>query len=585
MTEKTTKVGRRQVLAGAGIAAAAAASGGIVTAARAADAPAAAGSSSTWDHECDLLCIGSGAAAGTAAVTALAAGAKVMMVEKMPILGGTTAKSGGVTWVFNHFIFREQGIADPKADALRYTVRYGYPRQYNPESPTLGLDENRFRVVEAFYDHGSAAVDHLRALNAVQFKQFRLFQVDKPAPDYADHLPENKVPTGRALEPAVGSGSTQGGGSLASQMHAYLKAKAVPILTRTRVTRVIKDASGRVIGAEAVQGDKTLRIKANKGVVFGTGGYSHNVQLCDVHQPAVYGSCSTPGSTGDFIPIAQEAGAMMGNLGLGWRTQVVLGEALKTRAIGLGAFVLPGDSMILVNKYGKRVVNEKRDYNDRTQAHFSYDPAHEEYPNHLMFMLFDERSIDAFGGAFPFPANKAEQPHLIEGMSWDEVFTKIDAQLAEWSGRTGGARLAPEFAGNAKQTISNFNAYAKKGVDPEFGRGKYLYDREWHLLFSARRAGTTQPENPHPNNTMHPFAPKGPYYAIILAPGTLDTAGGPQINANAQVLAANGLPIPGLYAAGNCISAPTGQAYLGAGGTIGPAVTFGYIAANHAVKA
>ena len=72
-----------------------------------------------------------------------------MMIEKMPILGGTTAKSGGVTWIFNHFIFREQGIDDKKDDALRYTVRYGYPRQYNPESPTLGLDENRYRVVEA----------------------------------------------------------------------------------------------------------------------------------------------------------------------------------------------------------------------------------------------------------------------------------------------------------------------------------------------------------------------------------------------------------------------------------------------------
>ncbi|MDT0510052.1 FAD-binding protein [Novosphingobium sp. MMS21-SN21R] len=580
MTQPTKGIHRRQVLAGAGVAAAVAATGGIATAAQAADSPA-----SGWDHECDVLCIGSGAAAGTAAVTALAAGARVMMIEKMPILGGTTAKSGGVTWIFNHFIFREQGIDDKKDDALRYTVRYGYPRQYNPESPTLGLDENRYRVVEAFYDHGSAAVDHLRELDAVQFKQFRLFQVDKPAPDYADHLPENKVPTGRALEPATGSGSTQGGGSLASQMHAYLKAKAVPILTRTRVTRVIKDASGRVIGAEAVQGDKVIRIKASKGVVFGTGGYSHNAALCDVHQPAVYGSCSTPGSTGDFIPIAQEAGAMMGNMGLGWRTQVVLGEALKTRGIGLGAFVLPGDSMILVNKYGKRVVNEKRDYNDRTQAHFTYDPAHEEYPNHLMFMLFDERSIDAFGGAFPFPANKGEQPHLIEGQTWDEVFGKIDAQLAGWTGRTGGARLAPEFAANAKQSVASFNAYAKKGVDPEFGRGKYLYDREWHLLFSARRAGTAQPANPYPNNTMHPFAAKGPYYALILGPGTLDTAGGPQINANAQVLAAGGQPIPGLYAAGNCIAAPTGQAYLGAGGTIGPAVTFGYIAAKHAVKA
>ncbi|MFN3458192.1 MAG: FAD-dependent oxidoreductase [Novosphingobium sp.] len=580
MTQPTKGIDRRQMLAGAGLTAAVAATGGIATAAQAADAP-----TTGWDHECDVLCVGSGAAAGTAAITALAAGAKVMLVEKMPILGGTTAKSGGVTWIFNHFIFREQGIEDPKADALRYTVRYGYPRQYNPGSPTLGLDENRYRVVEAFYDNGSVAVDHLRELGAVQFKQFRLFQVDKPAPDYADHLPENKVPTGRALEPAVGSGSTQGGGSLASQMHAYLKAKGVPILTRTRVTRVVKDSSGRVIGAEATQGEKTIRIKANKGVVFGSGGYSHNVQLCDMHQPAVYGSCSLPGSTGDFIPIAQEAGAMMGNMGLGWRSQVVLGEALKTRGIGLGAFVLPGDSMILVNKYGKRVVNEKRDYNDRTQAHFWYDPAHEEYPNHLMFMLFDQRSIDAFGGAFPFPVNKAEQPHLVEGQTWDEVFAKIDAQLAAWQDRTGGARLAPEFAANAKQSITNFNGYAKKGVDPEFGRGKYLYDREWHLLFSARRAGTTQPENPFPNKTMHPFAAKGPYYAIVLAPGTLDTAGGPQINANAQVLAANGQPIPGLYAAGNCIAAPTGQAYLGAGGTIGPAVTFGFIAGRHAVSA
>jgi succinate dehydrogenase/fumarate reductase flavoprotein subunit len=575
----TSGINRRRMLAGAGIAAAAAATGGLATKAQ---AQAAEGS---WDHETDVLCVGSGAAAGTAAVTALSQGARVLMVEKMPILGGTTAKSGGVAWIFNHFILREQGIQDSKDDALRYAVRYGYPRQYNPSSPTLGLDENRFRVVEAFYDNGAAAINHLRGLGVVQFKQFRLFQVDRPAPDYADHLPENKVPTGRTLEPAVGSGSTQGGGSLAAQLHAHLKAKGVPILTRTRVTRLVKDGSGRVIGVEAKQGDKAIRIKATKGVVFGTGGYSHNVQLCDMHQPAVYGSCALPGSTGDFIPIAQEAGAMMGNLGLGWRSQVVLGEALKTRGIGLGAFVLPGDSMILVNKYGRRVVNEKRDYNDRTQAHFWYDPAHEEYPNHLMFMLFDQRSIDAFGGAFPFPVDKSEQPHLLEGQTWDELFGRIDAQLAGWQDRTSGVRLAPDFAANVKQTVATFNGYARKGVDPEFGRGKYLYDREWHLLFSARRAGTSQPENPFPNNTMHPFAAKGPYYAIVLAPGTLDTAGGPQVNAQAQVLGANGQPIPGLYAAGNCIAAPTGQAYLGAGGTIGPALTFGYIAGKHAASA
>ncbi|MBU6266474.1 MAG: FAD-binding protein [Sphingomonadales bacterium] len=573
-----TQVDRRRVLAGAGAAAAAAIAGG--TAARTAEPPAA----DHWDHEVDVLCVGSGAAASTAAVIATTQGATAMLLEKMPLAGGTTAKSGGVIWIFNNFILRQQGIADAKDDALRYAVRYGFAREYDPSSPTLGLDENRYRVIEAFYDHGSEAIDRLRAIDAVQFKQFRMFQVDHPAPDYADHLPENKVPTGRTLEPAVGSGSAEGGGSLITHLHAFLEAHKVPTLLETRVTRIVRDAGGRVIGVEAEQEGRTIRVRARKGVVFGTGGYSHNVELCRLHQPWVYGTCSLPGSTGDFIELAQATGAKMGNLGTAWRSQVVLGEALDNRGVGWGAFVLPGDSMILVNKYGKRVVNEKRDYNDRTQSHFHYDAGHEEYSNHIQLMLFDERSIDAFGGAFPFPAHKGEQPHLIAGATWEDLFANVDAQLAKYANQTGGVRLAPSFAETAKQTIANFNGYAKAGVDPEFQRGKALYDREWHLLFSSRRAGTAFPPNPYPNPVMHPFADAGPFYCILLGPGTLDTSGGPQINAQAQVLAADGTPIPGLYAAGNCIAAPTGQAYLGAGGTIGPAVTFGYIAGMNAAK-
>jgi 3-oxosteroid 1-dehydrogenase len=577
MTER--KMGRREILAGAGVAAVAA-----TTAACSKTGSGTAVAEAKWDHEADVVCVGSGAAGGTAAVIAAAEGATVLVLEKMPIQGGTTAKSGGVTWIFNHFILKDQGIEDPKSDALKYAARYGFSREYDPSSPTLGLGDLRYSVLEAFYDFGAEAIDKLRALDAVQFKQFRMFAVDHPAPDYADHLPENKVPAGRALEPAVGSGSAEGGGSLASQLAAYLKKKNMPMLMDTRVTRILKNAEGRVIGVEAEQNGKALRIKANKGVVFGTGGYSHNVDLCKMHQPAVYGTCALPGSTGDFIPLAQEAGAMMGNMGYAWRSQVVMGEALANRGVGWGAFVLPGDSMILVNKHGKRVVNEKRDYNDRTQSHFHYDAAHEEYSNHLQFLLFDERSIDAFGGAFPFPAKKAEQPHLIEGATWDQLFAKVSAQLGKWSGQTGGVNLAPEFAANTRATIAKFNDYARIGVDPDFNRGKYLYDREWHLLFSTRRAGTRFPVNPHPNPVMHPFAAAGPYYCIILGPGTLDTAGGPQINAKAQVLGAKGTPIEGLYAAGNCISAPTGQAYLGAGGTIGPAVTFGYIAGKNAAQ-
>lgn len=578
MTER--KIDRRQILAGAGVAAIAA-----TTAACGKTGTATTASEGKWDHEADVVCVGSGAAGGTAAVIAAAEGATVLVLEKMPIQGGTTAKSGGVTWIFNHFILKEQGIADPKADALKYAVRYGFSREYDPSSSTLGLSDLRYKVIEAFYDHGSEAIDKLRELDAVQFKQFRMFAVDHPAPDYADHLPENKVPTGRALEPAVGSGSAEGGGSLASQLAAYLKKKNMPMMMDTKVTKIVKNADGRVIGVEAEQNGKTLRIKANKGVVFGTGGYSHNVELCKMHQPHVYGTCSLPGSTGDFIPLAQEAGAMMGNMSYAWRSQVVLGEALANRGVGWGAFVLPGDSMVLLNKYGKRCVNEKRDYNDRTQSHFHYDAAREEYTNHIQLMIFDERSIDAFGGAFPFPAKKAEQPHLIEGATWDDLFAKIGAQLTKWSNQTGGAQLAPAFAATAKATIAQFGEYAKAGVDPDFDRGKHLYDTEWHLLFSTRREGTKYPANPYPNPVMHPFADTGPYYCIILGPGTLDTAGGPQINSEAQVMGANGTPIQGLYAAGNCISAPTGQAYLGAGATIGPAVTFGYIAGKNAANA
>jgi len=562
---------RRSMLGGAAVLAAAATTG----------ACASGAGDEHWDHEADLVCVGSGAAASTAAVIAAAEGASVLVLEKMPILGGTSAKSSGVVWVFNNFILREQGIDDKKGDALRYAVRYGFPTLYDSAHPTLGLDEARYRVLEAFYDNGSTMIDRLRELKVLEFNQFRLFTVNRPSPDYGDHLPENKVPTGRCL--AVSSGHS-GGMVLTGKLASYLKSKNVPIMLNTRVTDLIQDAQGRVVGVVADQAGKPIRVRAKKGVVFGTGGYSHNVELCNRHQAFFDGTCSLPGSTGDFIPIAQQAGAMMGNLNHAWHSQVVLGEALANRGVGWGVFLLPGDSMILVDRNGRRVVNEKRDYNDRARVHYVYDANEGNYPNRVLFMLFDRRSLDAFGGAFPFPAEAGGQPYLLQGATWSELTANIDAQLAKWSSKIAGARLAKDFALNVEGTVQRFNGYARAGQDPEFQRGHYLYDREWHLFFSARRKGTSYPENPYPSSVMHPFTETGPYYCIILGPGTLDTAGGPQVDHNAQVLGSNGEPMPGLYAAGNCIAAPTGEGYLGAGGTIGPAMTFGYIAAKHALS-
>lgn len=555
-------------------------SGGIAAAAPA--SAAAPKDAPRWDHEADVVCVGSGAAAGSAAVTAASQGAKVIVLEKLPLTGGTTGKSGGVAWIPNNRFLRARGIVDAKADAMRYMVRFSYPHRYNPDSPTLGISAAEYKLIEAFYDKGSAAVEHLEAVKALEFQAFRMFSVDRDAPDYADHLPENKVPAGRAIQPAVGAGGATGGNSLATQLDAWLQAKNMPILTDTAATRLIRQ-DGRVIGVEATTSEgKTLRIKATKGVIFGTGGYVHNTELVDRHQIALYGSCAMPGATGDFIAIAAEAGAAMGNLGSAWRSQVVLEEALDNRMLGRCADYLPGDSMLVVDKRGKRAMNEKRDYNDRGRVHFTYDPVREDYPNQLLFKIFDERSIDSFGGSYPFPLPGETAPGIIKADTLEALADLFASHLAAIAGQTGGVSLAPEFKANMLAEVEKFNGYAKAGRDPDFDRGLHDYDRAWHLLFSMRREGTKFPVNPYPNITMHPLAPKGPYYGIILAAGALDTNSGPLINENGQVLDHALNPIPGLYGAGNCIASPSRDAYWGAGCTIGLGLTYGYIAAMHA---
>lgn len=547
--------------------------GGAAGSARA--APGA--SSEHWDMDVDVVCVGSGIAGCAAAATASDAGSSVVVIEKMPVLGGTTSKSGGVLWVPNNYLLREAGIADEKRDCMRYMARYAFPQLYDPESDTLGLVAADYRLLEAFYDNASIAVDKMRTLGAIRFQQFRLYQVNRPAPDYADHLPENKVPSGRCLEPIGGAEAIGGGSLIIGQIEEWLRARKVPLLTDTKVEKLITQGN-RVIGVEVSRESGTKRIRARQGVVMASGGYAHNVELVQRHQPQLYGSCALPGSTGDFIPMAASVGAQMGNLGTAWRTQVIADEAFDNRMIGQGTFFLPGDSMMVVNKYGHRVMNEKRDYNDRTAVHFVYDPVHEDYPNQLLFMLFDSRTLDAYGGNFPIPVDIAESSTIISGPDWDSLSRAIDARLKSLASKSGGVRLSPQFADNLKESAATFSRYAKAGEDPEFQRGRHAYDREWNLLFSERRKGTTQPVSTLPNSTMYPLAEQGPYYAFILSAGALDTSGGPLINDKAQVIGFDDTPIAGLYGAGNCVASPTRGAYFGAGGTLGPALAFGYIA-------
>jgi succinate dehydrogenase/fumarate reductase flavoprotein subunit len=575
MAIKRESLTRREMLVGAG---AVTASLGAVSL-----SSCQAERSGSWDQEADIVVVGSGVGAATAAVIAHENGDSVLVIEKASTPGGTSIKSAGVLWIPDNFTLREKGIEDGRDECLRYMARFSYPERYDAGSPTLGASASEFALLEAFYDNASPAVDKLREVGALNLAEWRMFALDRSAPDYLDNVPENKVPAGRALGPLTSEGTMGGGVHLMEQLIAALKARDLPLFTSHRVVRVVQNENGRVMGVEAESNGTVVSFRGRKAVIFATGGYVHNPDFVARYQRThLYGSCAIPTANGDFINIAGAAGARLGNVGCAWRSQIVLEEALVSRILGAGVFYPPGDSMIQVNRHGVRAVNENRNYNDRTEAHAVYDASRAEFPNQLLFMVYDQRTAEAFAGVYPLPETPADAPHVLVGESVEALTARIGERLADIATETGGLALDAAFADNLKTTMARFSAFARAGRDEDFQRGEAAYDSEWHLVFSPMRTDTQWPANEHPSVTMHPFQDAGPYYAIILAAGALDTCGGPVVDARARVLDTNDEPIAGLYAAGNCIASPSREAYYGAGHTLALSLIYGYIAANAA---
>jgi len=577
--ERPNGVSRRDFLGLAGAAGAALAAGACATT----SAPTAGAEAPVFDHETDVAVVGTGAAGAIAALYAHERGAQVLVLEKGPVFGGTTAKSGGVYWIPNHPIERERGLKEPREVTLAAMCRASYPVLFDAAKPRFGLPQNEYDLIETFYDRGADAVVGLEKMGALVTMPADVLV--GPMPDYFEPPDAVKIVDRRywARKP---DGSFGLGDEMMRQLKSALETRKLPVLMGHRAVRLIANSKREIVGLEAQRlGGALVRIRARRGVVFASGGYTHNAELVLNFQPGpVFGGCAVPTNEGDFVAMAGALGAKLGHMQSAWRAQIVLEQALQFSSTPDDVFMPPGDSMILVNRLGVRVVDEKANYNERTRVHYVWDPVRHEWINLLLFMVYDQRSAELFGGRFPLPPAGTSAPYVISAPTLPALAKAVDARLGALADRTGGARLDAGFAQALPKTIARWNQLCAGGVDLDFRRGERLYDRDWHAkIWSFANPGTVHALD-QKNVTMRALSPRGPYHAIILAAGTLDTNGGPVINRRAQVLDARGLPIAGLYGAGNCIASPTGPYYYAGGGTLGPAVTFGCIAGEGAAQ-
>ncbi|MEW2505877.1 FAD-dependent oxidoreductase [Amycolatopsis sp. NPDC047767] len=519
--------------------------------------------------ETDVIVVGGGGGGLPTALFSKWLGNDVILLEKAPELGGTVRKAAFWYWVPNNEPMRALGIEDRFEDFLRYVARLSQPTRYDPESPTAGLTEWEVGMVRAFHESASPAAELLAERGALTYRHC------PDVPDYWSELPEDKAPKGRVLVPADARESMSDGGARAvEQLSAAAERDGVHVYTGHRVQRLILDA-GRVTGVEAttVSGD-TVRVLARKGVVFATGGFTHDDQLRRDHLgvPA-YPGCAAVTNEGDFVRIASPLGTQLGTMNHAWMCPVPLEKTGRSDLVGM--FSVAGDSMILVNRHGERVANEKQPYNEAARTFFRWDPATGSYPNLVLVQLWDQRSqdhsaSDEYGRLIVPPGNDDE--HVIKGQTLAELTAKIRERLSALAAKTGGFKLAEDFEENLPGTIDRFNGFAANGKDEDFARG----DTAIQLVFN----GPVKEEPGRTNPTMWPISDTGPYYAALVTGGTLDTKGGPRTDPDGRVLDDLGAPIPGLYGVGNCVASASGRAYWAGGATLGPIIAFAYRAAR-----
>jgi 3-oxosteroid 1-dehydrogenase len=549
-----------------------------------------------WDGEFDVVVVGSGAAGFAAAINAASHGASVLVLEKGIRAGGTTRKSGAWHWHPNNSEMRAAGLTDSRDGFLRYAARLSYPATYDRDADRLGLTPWQYNMLAAFYDNAAAASDAMQELGA--FGRVYSDQI----PDYGADAPENEAPYGRLFEvyeadPTLRERQSPSGvgGTGETMIAAFLAASerlGIPVLCDHRVTAAIVDDNGAVVGVRVVADGDEKSFAAAQGVIFASGGFTHNDEMRSENLGAhIFSGCAAHTNTGDFVSIATALGAPLHHMNCAWRGSMIFERALVNPAANEAIFFPPGDSMIWVDRSGRRSVNEKTIYNELGRSFDAWDADTFQNPQRIRVMLWDQRSHDRY---------RPTDPELLERLSGDEVTTKfggvggdqvymaryllhgdtlddlvdsIEDRLNTLSTESGGFTLDATFRENLRPTIARFNEMAVAGSDLDFHRGEATISKAFQ--------GPAQPDNSYANPSMYPFSDTGPYYATLVCGATLDTKGGPATNTHGQVLDVAGDPIAGLYAAGNCAASPSADAYWAAGATIGIALTFGYIASEH----
>jgi len=563
-----------------------------------------AADSNGHDRVVDVLIVGSGGAGMAAALTAAASGLDVLMVEKSSQYGGSTALSGGGIWVPGAPSQRRAGYIPEPEGVVEYLRRIteglvseARIRQYVESAPKmLEFLEHQSNWLEFVWKPGYA--DYYPELpgGSELGSTINVPPIDlrKLGDDEQQLLrPLALAPRGIWLGPKelrqfyrirqswAGKGillklvarmvrarvfnerMAAIGQSLVARLRLAMREHNIPLWLDSPMTELLTDVDGSVTGVVVERDGAKQRIAARAGVILASGGFDHDLAWRKEHLPVVDQDWSfgNPASMGDGIRAGQTVGAETELLDEAWWFPAIQWPDGRMQFM-LNERMMP--AQFIVNGEGKRFINEAAPYMDF--GHAMIDGQKSGITHIPCWLITDHRSWNRYviGGHLPIPkipgapvpTGRRVPPAWLESgvvksaTSWDDMATKIGVPASQLN-----------------ETARRFNELAGKGHDDDFNRGDSVYDNYYG-----------DPTLPNPN--LYPIGDP-PYYAFRIVLGDLGTSGGLLTDEHARVLRSDGTVVPGLYAVGNTSAAVMGRSYAGAGATIGPAMTFGFVAAKH----